>query len=296
MDHEDYLTGLVEATVQQWGYAWTLTGPDELELVDAHGRRLLLALHTLRRRVRDRPRDQWPALAADYVSTSLTVIETHVADPVDLRDFATAAMLLRTRLYTTRFEDLDHYLVRPVAPGLAQMVVVDYPIAVCLPPREITAQWPAADDALFTLAQDNTRGDGPLEVEWHTATGAPVAADDPDACIATLVGSDEYASCHTLWLDQYPVLGPAGALFVVPAEGVVHAHPLTECAAALHAIMRLAVLADEHYRHREHRISPCVYLWRRGDIRLAATTSVQDNSMTVHYSDEFLDILDQLRA
>jgi hypothetical protein len=284
----DYLMTLVTCAVEARGYRWTSVSPDQLELTDAAGNQIPLGLTTLRRVAGFKDTDDWPAVVADYVGTTLVAVETHIESPVDFADFDTMAPLLRTRLYTTNFDQLESYIVRPVAPGLAQMVVLDFPISVVLPTHSLAADWPMRHEDLFALAHDNTRGDTMLDVEWADERNNAVEPDDGGVRIATLSGADEYASAHALWLDQYPVTGTAGALFTVPAEGIVQAHPLDTTDAGMPAAFRLAILADALYEQLRHRISPHVYLWRDGRIQLAANTSMVNNQVVLQFTDDVM--------
>lgn len=281
---EDYLTTLVTGAAEEYGYRWTVVAPDALELTGSAGRQIQLALRTLRRSVEFEPVAEWPALAADYVATALAAVEAGIESPVDVFDFGIAAPLLRTRLYTTNFDELASYIARPVAPGLAQMAVLDFPITVVLPKREVAAGWPVPEDEVFALAEANTRRDATLRVEWF----------DDGVRIAALVGADEYASSHALWLDHYPVTGVAGALFTVPAEGIMHAHPLDSAENAVAAVIRLAKLADALYTQLPHRISPRLYLWRDGRIHLAADIVTGRNRVEVRYSPDLVAALSTL--
>ncbi|WP_051466549.1 hypothetical protein [Actinomadura oligospora] len=222
--------------------------------------RLHVGMRDLRQIARLIPRDDWPALVSDHITTLTTALE----EPLDLADFDLAQHLLRTRLYQSA-ADIGGLAARPFAPGLIEAVVVDTPTAV----RTVTSQeaggWPVSGDALFMLGRANVRADGPLRVDEH---------DLGQVRVAVLSGWTAYTATHLAWLEEYLHIGPHGALVTVPNRSLVIVHPLRSSDPSPRVRYRAAAIAA-HELHSHARnayeegpgsLSPHVYWWRAGQM------------------------------
>ncbi|MEV6426520.1 hypothetical protein [Nocardia sp. NPDC051463] len=280
------LTSLVTVAAQQLGYVCRITDTDEVaEFIGPRGDGPhYLWLDDLRRSLNEHPADQWPALVADYVGTFLHEVDMEYTDPLDTNDFATVRCLLRTRLAPAGADAGIEVVRREVAPGIVQVAVLgQFHTAVAVTP-EMLADWDVDLDELFDLAEANTRADSSLAVEWKGYN---------DAYFAVLSGSD-FASAHTRWLDDYPVVGMYGALFVTSHEGNVYVHPITG-PDAMTAVILLGKVAANTYRSEPRPVSPAVYWWRDSQISLAAGTEIdKDGNVAVHQTPEFDSLLTSL--
>ncbi|MCD0453382.1 hypothetical protein LO762_30000 [Actinocorallia sp. API 0066] len=255
---EAALDSLVVLVAENLGYSCTRV-PGDVMLLEGAGR-LHVGMRNLRQLARLVPRDDWPAVVADHVTTIITAIE----EPLDLSDFSLARHLLRTRVYPAE-ADNGMLAARPFAPGLIEVVVVDTPTTVRTVTREEMAAWPAPMNELFALGRDGVHSDGPLQRELHEVDGMPVHL---------LHGWTFYAATHLAWLEQYLELGTRGALVAVPNRSTVIAFPLGQDVgpgAALRAAAGLKEHTRAAYEEGPGSLSPALFWWRDGDLALLET-------------------------
>ncbi|WP_242911101.1 hypothetical protein [Actinomadura terrae] len=253
------LESLVVLVAESLGYACRRAPGDAMLLQGAY--QLPVRMRDLRQLARLVPRDDWPALVADQVTTIVTAME----EPLDLSDFDLAQHLLRTRIYPAE-DDNGQLASRPFAPGLIEAVVVDTPTSV----RTLSAHemhgWPVSGDALFMLGRDNVRGDGPLQHDEQDLGGTRVSV---------LHGWTFYTATHLAWLEEYLPIGPSGALVIAPNRGLIVAHPLRNAEPSPRARYRAAAAAARELQAQAHRayeegpgsISQNLYWWRAGALR-----------------------------
>jgi hypothetical protein len=249
--------------------------------------RLHVSMRNLRQLARLVPRDDWPALVSDHVTTIVTAVE----EPLDLSDFDLAQHLLRTRIYPAE-ADNGVLAARPFAPGLIEVVVVDTPTTVRTVTTEEMHGWPVSGDALFMLGRANVRADGQLQID-----------DDEigDVRVAVLHGWTFYAATHLAWLEEYLPIGPYGALVVAPNRSQIIAHPLRPAGsnprsryrAAVNAARELQVHAHRAYEDGPGSLSPHLYWWRAGELTLLEI-SYQNGAVVL--PEDFVSVLTRLAA
>ncbi|MCW2940022.1 MAG: hypothetical protein JWN00_3007 [Actinomycetia bacterium] len=254
------LDSLVVLVAENLGYSCRRVPGDVMLLEGAN--RLHVSMRNLRQLARLVPKDDWPALVADHVSTIVTAIE----EPLDLSNFELAKHLLRTRIYPAE-ADNGILAARPFAPGLIEAVVVDTPTTVRTVTLEEAEGWPVAQDRLFELGRANVRGDGPLQCEEQELG---------DVRLSVLHGWTFYAATHVIWLDEYLELGPYGALVVVPSRSVIVAYPIRNKTAAgygetVRAATELQVQAQHGYEDGPGSLSPHLFWWRSSGLTLLET-------------------------
>jgi hypothetical protein len=282
---DDPLVGLVCAVVEHHGYACTVIDGDELELRrQGRDEPVRMYLTNLRQWVAREPEDQWPAIVADFVGTLIATTEVEDDEALDLGDYALVRPLLRMRLYADDFQTGLEIVQRSVAPGLVEVLVIDKPTSLLIVSTDMAAEWEARPNELFRVARDNVRADGPLELEDGDFDGVR---------LCSLGGETAYVTAHALWAGDYPVTGPHGALVVVPAQGVVHAAPLRggEVPGSMNMLIRLAWAG---FQEGPRSISPHVYWWQDGELRLAGAVEEQDDTLAVSISAEFQTLLERL--
>ncbi|QIS09790.1 hypothetical protein [Nocardia arthritidis] len=243
-------------------------------------------LENLVRKIAAAPQQDWAALVADHLGTALSHYEVADTEPLEAMEFAEVRALVRTRLYPDRTHDQVACVCRPLAPGLTQRVVLDGVHTISPVTYQLLASWDIDERDLFALGEQNTRTDGPLEVE---------RADFPeDAPPWFLLKGNDYTSAHALWLGDYPdVIGRAGALFTVPAELSIYAAPIDDID-VLEAGQILASLAAHHFANDPWPTSPHLYWWDGGHIELAIHVQPAGESLELQPTDEFLTLLNQL--
>lgn len=282
---EGTLESLLVLVAESLGYRCTRM-PGEVMLLEGTGR-LHVSLRDLRQLARLVPRDDWPALVSDHVTTIVTAIE----EPLDLSDFDLAQHLLRTRIYPAE-ADNGVLAARPFAPGLIEAVVVDTPTTVRTVTTDEMNGWPVSGDALFMLGRANVRADGPLQVDEQDLGGVRV-------CV--LHGWTFYAVTHLAWLEEYLPIGPYGALVIAPNRSLIVAHPLQISEGHPRARYRAAVAAATELQAQAHRayeegpgsLSPHLYWWRAGELSYLATRYEGD---TLILPEELASVLTTLAA
>jgi len=279
------LDSLLVLVAESLGYACRRVPGDVMLLEGAN--RLHVSMRNLRQLARLVPRDDWPALVSDHVTTIVTAIE----EPLDLSDFDLAQHLLRTRIYPAE-ADNGVLAARPFAPGLIEVVVVDTPTTVRTVTNEEMDGWPVSGDALFMLGRANVRGDGPLQHDEQDLGGVRVSV---------LHGWTFYAVTHLVWLEEYLPIGPYGALVVAPNRSLIVAHPLRMAEGCPRARYRAAVAAAHELQAQAHRgyeegpgsLSPHLYWWRAGELTLLETRYEGD---ALVLPEEFASVLATLAA
>ncbi|MEV0294964.1 hypothetical protein [Nocardia sp. NPDC050710] len=285
----DLLMSLAVAAAHQLGYSCRIAAADDVVLSGPTGD-VLVGLTNLRRMAADEPREQWPALVADYLSTGLIDMDTD-HEPLDTTDFAMMRGLIRTRLYSADggAPDVVH---RRIAPGLVQRVLIDRVHTMAPVTYPMLDGWPIDAEDLFELAERNTRADGPLEVVTHDFDSPRSAHIE----ITMLCGISDYITAHAKWLGHdYPVAGAAGAVFVVPSQRHIYAHPVADMH-VIRATTLLAQLAVLEYTQRPWPVSQDVYWWHHDTIDLAASIENNGDQLCIYPSDDFLATLDRLAS
>ena len=282
---EGALDSLLVLVAESLGYSCRRLPGDVMLLEGAN--RLHVSMRNLRQLARLVPRDDWPALVSDHVTTIVTAVE----EPLDLSDFDLAQHLLRTRIYPAE-ADNGVLAARPFAPGLIEVVVVDTPTTVRTVTTEEMHGWPVSGDALFMLGRANVRADGQLQID-----------DDEigDVRVAVLHGWTFYAATHLAWLEEYLPIGPYGALVVAPNRSQIIAHPLRPAGsnprsryrAAVNAARELQVHAHRAYEDGPGSLSPHLYWWRAGELTLLEI-SYQNGAVVL--PEDFVSVLTRLAA
>jgi hypothetical protein len=289
--HDDSaLDSLVVLVAESLGYACRQVPGDVMLLEGAN--RLHVRMRDLRQLARLVPRDDWPAMVSDHVSTIVTAIE----EPLDLSNFELAQHLLRTRIYPAE-ADNGILAARPFVPGLIEAVVVDTPTTVRTVTIEEAQDWPVSLESLFILGRANVRSDGPLQCEEQEVGGVR---------FSVLQGWTFYAATHAAWLEEYLELGPYGALVVVPSRSMIAAYPIQGRGGAepwvasppgygpvVLAATELQVLAQHAYEEGPGSLSPHLFWWRAGALTLLET---QYDGDSVVLPNEFLAVLATLTA
>jgi hypothetical protein len=255
------LDSLVVLVAENLGYSCGRV-PGDVMLLEGRNR-LHVSMKNLRQLARLVPRDDWPALVSDHISTIVTAIE----EPLDLSDFELAQHLLRTRIYPAE-ADTGILAARPFAPGLIEAVVVDTPTTVRTVTVDEMEEWPVSGDALFVLGRANVRSDGALQVEEQDL-GEGVR-------VALLHGWTFYAATHLAWLDEYVDIGPYGALVAVPSRSLITTYPIRSRgfereSAVQTAAAQLQAHVRQAYEEGPGSLSPHLYWWRGGILTLLET-------------------------
>ncbi|MGO4612986.1 hypothetical protein AB4305_03410 [Nocardia sp. 2YAB30] len=271
----------------EYGYSCHDAGADDV-LVSGPDGEATISLTHLRRLTAPEPLDQWFGLISDHMSTVIATLAVERQSPVDVTDFLPVRALIRTRVYPDSGDE-DNLVCRAIAPGLVQRLLIDRVHTVAPVQRSWIEHWPTTEAELFRLAEDNVRADGGVDVDTMPLDGVPMAQG---LAITRLIGP-EYLTAHIRWLDTYPVVGPAGALVIVPSKRVMFCYPITDLdvlrAAAVLARLGQMVHADEPWP-----VSPWLYRWHNGSLDLAARTISTDDGVGIFPSEAFEDLINTL--
>ncbi|MBF6240330.1 hypothetical protein IU474_25125 [Nocardia otitidiscaviarum] len=241
-----------------------------------------LSLSDLGRLLAAESRDLWSALVDDCLTSGMVGCEIDREAPLDEGDFSAVRMLIRTRLYSSNDRAADA-VRRVLAPGLVQRVVLDAVHTVRPVTYAMLARWPIGEHQLFALAEANVRGDDPPEIATLALDGVDMGA----GLSISLLSGPEYTTTHLRWLGEYPGHGPRGAIAVVPSKRCVYACPADTMDRAFRATVVLARLATRAYAERPWPVSPHVYMWRNGQVDLAAMAARTDDGVAIYPTDDF---------
>ncbi|WP_069164796.1 hypothetical protein [Nocardia altamirensis] len=275
---------LVNEVALRHGYGCVESG-DEFVFSGRGSFRVVVPCTRLERRVARAPRQLWATIVGDRLDMQIADL---VADHFELSRLAFVRPLLRTRLCSARTSGLINDVRRLVAPGLLQRVLVDFG-DIMTPVTYAQAQaWGAKESELFEIAEGNTRADGGLDLMAAEIDGM----DDVD--IQMLYGASDFVTAHVRWLDDYPVVGPWGALLVIPGHTHLLIHPITgpTVFAGTSLLAQLLVAGEAEVRP----ISRAIYWWRnRITVDIAATIQGAGELMEVVPADHLESLLDIMR-
>ncbi|WP_378734458.1 hypothetical protein [Nocardia brasiliensis] len=281
-------SGLLKLLVNEvaLGHGYECAESDgEFVLTGRGSRRIVLPFTRLERRVARAPRQLWSTLVGDRLEMQIADL---VADHLDTARLASVRPLLRTRLCSARTKGLINDVRRLVAPGLLQRLLIDFG-DIMTPVTYSNAQaWGATESDLFDIAEHNTRAAGRLDL-----TAADIDGMD-DVDIQMLYGATDFVTAHVRWLDDYPVVGPWGALLVIPGHTHLLIHPITgpTVFAGTSLLAQLLVAGEAESRP----VSRAIYWWRnRMTVDIAATISGTGDWMEVVPADHLESLLEIMR-
>ena len=279
----DQFVALVHAVVERAGLTSVAEGDGRtLRLQDDDGTDLRLDLQTLAILCRDTPRDEWAQLV-------VTHLEPLVApDPMDALEDDPAALrdALRVRLYATAALDDQHVAPpsREVAHGLSEVVVVDTPDTVMVVDTDRFEVLDLSDAELLALGRDNLRAHEPVEADHHTTGPVELFVAESDSF---------YTATWALLLDELVEVPSHGALVVIPSRHALMAHPLRD-ADAVKAVQVLLGVAHRHFAEAPGNLTPELFWYRDGQLRLLPTTEQDDGQLGFAPPDDFMEVLNEL--
>ncbi|SEG99984.1 hypothetical protein SAMN05444920_114260 [Nonomuraea solani] len=192
--------------------------------------------------------DVLPRAAADYADQAARAFERSAGQVQ-----ADTSANLRVRLYT---DDAlggmrDALVTRPLAPGLVETVVVDYPDSIM--PLERARLGGLSEDEVFGTALAQS-----LEEQHYTST------DTVQGVPVTHVGGEHlFVGAHAHVLRRHAERAPYGALvsFPLPEYVLVHVIGDVHLFAAMETVQDLS---QRLFDSGEKALSPQVYWWRPG--------------------------------
>ncbi|MGF6884496.1 hypothetical protein ABIA39_005731 [Nocardia sp. GAS34] len=263
MSGNDMVVELLATAAQLHGYTVQVTSDGELFLTGPAGT-AAVRLDDLLRRAAAAPPQDWPALAADYLATDIARLEAERKLPLEAQDFATGKPLIRTRLYGNDFREPPGSVSRALPCGLLQRVVLDGVHTMSAITYQDLDRWPIEEAELFVLAEHNTLTDGRADL---------IEPDFPDDAPPWYVlDGGEYTSAHALWLCDYPVTSPRGAVFAIPTHLRLYAAPITTVT-ILRAVHVLAQISAQRHRTDPSPVSPHLYHTTAPSHRLSTSNS-----------------------
>lgn len=237
------------------GYPAALNGPDSISVSLPGGSSMSADITAWRRSALSHASPSaLQELAAQYADQAVTAFGRHAGHSPGNR--LVEAGNLRLRVYPD--EALggmrDSLMARPLAPGLSETVVVDYPDSIMPLNRADVAGTSEAE--VFGAALTLSIGSEPHHVSSQEIEGVPV----------TVIGGEHrYVSAHVHVLRRHvpPSSLPYGALVSLPLPEyvIVHAIGAVHLFAALEAVQGITRRLHEG---GERAISPQVYWWRPG--------------------------------
>ncbi|MFC9440970.1 hypothetical protein [Nocardia sp. NPDC057030] len=275
---------LVNEVAVRHGYGCEEAG-GEFVFARRGGGRVVLPCTRLERRVARAPRQLWSTIVEDRLDTQITDL---AAGHLDMSRLESVRSMLRTRLCSARTRGLINDVRRLVAPGLLQRVLIDFGDIMAPVTYTNVQRWGARESDLFAIAERNTQAEGGLDLMTADIDGM----DDVD--IQMLYGASDFVTAHVRWLDDYPVVGPWGALLVIPGHTHLLVHPITGPTVFAGTSLLAELLVAGELRSRP--VSRSIYWWRnRIAIDIAATIQGSGESMEVVPADHLESLLEIMR-
>ncbi|MBG0816869.1 hypothetical protein HS045_22215 [Planomonospora sp. ID82291] len=211
-------------------------------------------------------REDWPTLVSEHLAHTLATLD----EPLDACDLAQVRPLLRTRIRLDDDLGAARVVGRHLAADLVEVLTIGYgPAGRPVRPEEVGC-WPITPAQALELAADNARKDERLSVTREDLGGVAVRR---------LTGSTACAATHLRHLDDYFPVPADGALVVLPDPATLVVHPV-EGLDVVRAIERLRTFAQRESERAADPLSPQVYWWHRGRLRLIRADLVDQDGQT----------------
>ncbi|MBO2445550.1 hypothetical protein J4573_00450 [Actinomadura barringtoniae] len=249
----DIFGEVLQRAFAERGFRTTMIEWDTLEITKPGMDPWTIHIDAFRQSASVNSRAELPRLAADYVERAVAAFTRDTAGI----DEILAAGQLRLRLYHP--DDLgdlrDSLVARPLAPGLLETVVIDYPES--LSPLQRSALGNLSENEAFGAAILWSLDREPHYVQTDEVYGVPI----------TYVGEQHrYVSAHLhLLLRHVNGHAPFGALVAVPIPEYVIIHVIGPDAHLFAAMEAMQDLARTHYEKGEKPLTKQVYWWCPGD-------------------------------
>lgn len=222
-----------------------------------------LGLRNVARKCVNAPMERFPQIIEEHFATVFGPNSDRALAAALEASAESAAPYLKPRLFEeASVAALVHHLVyRPVAPGILAVLVMDLPNTVATVSAETVARWGADVEALWARALENLRWEEPAPTRTDELLGESARA-------FALMGESFFVTSHLLILREHlPVVPPAGALVIAPHRHLLVVHPIVGIE-VIQAITRLLNSAIQLYKTGPGPISPGLYWWRDGELRL----------------------------
>jgi len=216
------------------------------------GRPAVFGLTTLAQVCHGAPLDEWDGIIREHFD-DLPVDDPHFgAQPGfgDIREH------LRTRLLPAGIAGHDASVMRPVADGIVEVLVIDEPHRVRSVARDIARAWGLTEIELLDA--------GRTLVHECESVDVDVEMIDASTTVTLLHGATHFVATHALWpLDHCPHHAPSGVILAVPNRHVVFIHEVRDIS-VVGAINALGRSIPAMFRAGPGSISPLVYWWFEG--------------------------------
>ena len=201
--------------------------------------------------------DAWPRIIATHF-TSLLSMQGRDLDAL-AADYEQVVPILRVRLMPDESMGgvaIPESVVRPVAPGILEVLVFDFPDSTATVHRDHLDGWPVAIDAAFAQGIAN------LDLE-PTPIRDEVAGDD--ASFDLYYGDSFYVATRVLRVAEVMAPGTSDALVAVPNRHTLLVHPIRDltAVASMQAIHRATT---DLFRDGPGSISDQPYWWHEGTL------------------------------
>ncbi|MBA9001793.1 hypothetical protein [Thermomonospora cellulosilytica] len=304
MLHRALLTAFTER-----GYQAALLDENTLSVTLPGGDAMQADIEQWRFHAGRNPMADLPGLAASYADQFAQMMAQIDAHEAGAGRYSTAEDV-RVRIYPDDMltaEMREALVTRPLAPGLWETVVVDYPDAIM--PLQRSLLGGESEAAVFGRALAMSLHKEPYDTTTHMLWDVP---------LLHIHAAHRYIGApHLHALGRHVPLesAPFGALVALPIPELLLVHVLggTEPAQAMHAMQAMAL---QHYEHGDKAITPEVYWWRPGayerlpepqalaggqvpDLRPARVEFVQEDgsdrvTAQIHSDDAFFEMLQRL--
>jgi hypothetical protein len=231
-------------------------------------------------------RPEWDRVIATHFTTMLQ-LQGRDYDAI-AADWEQVARILKLRIYPEDFAPPGSApVIRPVAPGIASVLVYDFPDSIGTTHRDHLAEWPVSEDELFETALRNTLTEA-MPVQQHVPA-------EGGATVEAFLGDSFYVTTRVLDLPTLlPGLGAAGAVVALPHRHALLTHPIVDLR-VVQAIQTLIQVAAGMYREGPGSITDQLYWWRDGRLT-HLPVRVEGRSIQFHPPDAFVELLNGLAS
>lgn len=297
LDRFERLEALVGAEVARLGgeAAEVTSGAVRINL-PGEAKPVTMGLQNLAQQLAGTEDANWPTVIARHFALVTSGQETQRTWEEVAGDYERAAEMLRLRLFPIAYTEEGRGLEmvwRVDLPGVASVVVIDFPQLTQTLTRKWLEKWQRSAEEVLERAKRNTLSSGAMQVER-------VPLDEQEQLVMrVLLSEDHYLATHALDLPSYPgLIGTHGSMVMVPNRHAVIVFPI-ENIHVVKVIPAMVGMGIKLYTDGPGSISDQTY-WRdaAGEFHRLETKVVEGEggqpTLDINPPAKFVELLNQL--
>jgi hypothetical protein len=230
---------------------------------------------------------EWPAVIDTHFSTLLAGQGGDLGELA--ADFNQAQPLLRVRLFPDESmggTSLGRTVARPLAPGVIEALVYDFPDTTTGVPRDHLAGWPVSEDEATAIARKNALAEPVTRSAVELAKGVSLE----------LCEGNFYVASHVFGLgDLLPPGNSHGAVVALPNRHSLIWFPIEDLR-VIRALTGMLPIATGLFDTGPGSISNQLYWWRDGELIHLPVAQKPKGTLAFAPPDEFLALLNSFPA